>query len=207
MALRILGLGFLLLAAAFPAGAQQAATGDQASVSLGDVARQQRAAHPAKPAKVFTNDDLAEVNYDNGAVIKDKTDDKEQPGSAAPPPAATKKAEGGADSVAEDRAEDARRAKNREELLAQCVQQEKALDLLKRERDVLQKQAEVQASMYYLDAGSRLNDPRAFTALQTNYQNDIAAKQQQVEEAQHRLDALKDQAHKAGVPLTVLESE
>jgi hypothetical protein len=193
----------------------------QDSVPLGDVARQNRARFPKKTEKVFTNDDIAPVGYNNGAV-------QGEAGNASPKPAPTpssaedkakakssetEKAKGDKDESAksgepekkDDKAAAAKPASADDRFRAEYTAKKNELTLLQRELSVSQQEYQLQTAHYYGDAGAALRDPKDWADKRKEYEEKIADKQKQVDEATQALTDIEEQGRKAGVSPRIFE--
>ncbi len=180
---RILGLclGISLLA------------GTMAAQSLGEVARRNRQQKRPPATRVYTNDDLptsATINI-GGAIARG--DEKPAENAEATPAAS----EGEPAAAPEDR------EKSNAAWRAKFDEQRKAISLLERELDVLQREYKQQIALYYADAGNQLRDQRKWAEDQRKYDADIAAKQKALADARLKLDDMKEEARKAGLPSSV----
>jgi hypothetical protein len=160
--------------------------------SLGEAARKNRSQKKRVAARVYTDEDLASnVTYNNGAASgpvdaeKSATDgEKKEADSSAPPDAQEK--------VAAD-------------WKAQFAEQKNSISLLEREVDVLQREYRQRIALYYADAGNQLRDSKAWAEEQRKYDGNITAKQQELSEARQRLEDMKEEARKAGMPSSISE--
>ncbi len=192
--------------------------------SLGDVARQTRKEKKGT-SKVFTNDNLpttapitvtgklapaagendskktehtskdAEVSDDKTASAdgKDNQDNKDAKNDA------DKKSTDETKSASEQRDKDIAEWRTR------FADQKKSIALMERELDVLQREYRLRAAAYYADAGNALRNPREWADAERDYRAQIATKQKQLEDAKQKLEDMKDEAHKAGLPSSVAE--
>lgn len=168
----------LLAAAALAAlGAQSARAQSQ---SLADVARRYRASKPAPSpdVKVYTNDNLPT----SGALSITGP-----PPAEPPSPAAQAKAEAAAAKSAEAAAkEKEERDKLEKEWRARFKQQRDAVALVEREDAALDREIKLR--------------PQGVACATTNLCNDKAAKDQQVQQEKQKLEDMKDELRKAGLP-------
>jgi chitinase len=74
------------------------------------------------------------------------------------------------------------------------------LDLLARELDVQDREYRLRAAAFYADAGNRLRNSTAWDKEDSQFKDQIAAKQKQLEDAKKQLEDMQEQARKAGVP-------
>jgi len=78
---------------------------------------------------------------------------------------------------------------------------QKAVADLQRESSLSEREWKLQQAAYYGDAGTRLRDEKKFADSQANHQKDINKLNQSIQDAQKKLDAIKEQARKDGVNL------
>lgn len=164
-----------------------------AAQSLGDVARRQRQQKKPAATRVYTNDDLptnAPINIGASPAGED---------TKAAETKAAERTDAAAPAVPEDK--DKLAAAWR----AKFDEQNKAIGLLERELDVLQREYRQRAAAVYGDAGNRLRDDRKWADDDRKYQADIADKQKQLADARQKLDDLREEARKAGLPGAVAE--
>jgi len=74
------------------------------------------------------------------------------------------------------------------------------LDLLARELDVQDREYRLRAAAFYADAGNRLRNSGAWDKEDSQFKDQIAAKQKQLEDAKKQLEDMREEARKAGVP-------
>jgi hypothetical protein len=174
------------------------AGGSAYSQTLADAARDAQAKKKTQTATghVYTNDSLE--FHDAPAPPPAKTD-ASAPGDASANPDAPKDAATSPDADAKAAEE---KSKAGDAIKEKVTKQEADLELLKRELDVLQRENKMRAAVFYADAGSRLRDPGAYAAADQKYQADIAAKQKAITDGQANLDKLKEEARRAGVPVS-----
>jgi hypothetical protein len=91
------------------------------------------------------------------------------------------------------------------EFLARYSKEKTEFDLLTRELSVLQRESQIKITEYYADAGTRLRDPRAFYEKGKQYADDIALKEKAVDAAKQRIEDLKEEARRAGLPTRLFE--
>ena len=162
-----------------------------AAQSLGEYARQQRAKKgPAlADVKEYTNDNLPT----SGALSTARPASAGDSGSAS---AAKGKADGEAEKD---------RAQLEKEWRDKFAEQKSVIATLERELDVAQRennnrQAQAQVNTY--DVGARLRNPVLFAADNKKYQDEIEGKKKDLEAARQKLEDMKDDLHKAGLPNT-----
>jgi hypothetical protein len=159
---------------------------------LGDYARKVRkdpAAAKAKP-KVFDNDNLP---------TEDKLSIVGQPvaANASPNPAGDKDKDAASKAADDDQAKREAAWKDWQSKLAA---QKATIDLATRELDVLQREYQLRAAAFYGDAGNRIRNSAQWDKQDAEYKGKIADKQKAADDAKQKLDDMKEEARKAGVP-------
>jgi len=187
----VIALSTLLLGS--PAGAQTQ-TQSPNQPPLGDYARKIRkdpVATKAKP-KVFDNDNLP--TEDKLSVVGQK------------PPAEGAGAAPADDKDAAAKPDDAQAKKQAEWKGWQdkLTAQKDSIDLAARELDVLQREYQLRAAALYADAGNRIRNSAQWDKQDAEYKQKIADKQKAVDDAKAKLDDMKEQARKAGVPSSMM---
>ncbi len=184
----------VLLATAVVAGsflsahAQSQPLGDYARTVRKDKEKDQKPA----AAKKYDNDNLP-VN-DKLSIV----------GNPPPDTAATTPAAG--DSAKEAPKDDvASRQKLADDWKSKIAAQRGQIDLLTRELDVAQREYRLRAAAMYADAGNRLRNQTSWDKEDAQYKQQIAQKQKAVDDAKQRLDAMQEEARKAGVPARARE--
>ena len=167
-----------------------------AQQSLGDAARAARAQKQRtatnKPA--ITNDSLRLM----GGPMTEAT-----ASSSLPAADTSKDATKSADAKAADKSDkdEAQAKEDQKKQLADDLAKTKAeLDQLTRELDVMQRENRLRAASYYADAGNRLRNEQQYAAADRQYQQDIQNKQNAINAAKAKLDGLREQARRLGVP-------
>lgn len=155
---------------------------------LGDVARQTRSQRRSG-AKVITNEDLPRAL---------------PPSVSAPEKGSEEKAAETGKSAEEKSPAEALK-ETEKDYLSRFGKEKESFDLLSRELTVLQRENQIKVSEYYADAGKRLRDPQGYSEMTKKYQDEIAAKQKALDESKQKLDALKDEARHAGLPMNLFE--
>jgi DNA primase catalytic subunit len=186
-------------------GALVAQSSQTEQPSLGEVARQQRAAKKAAKAHVFTNEDLTapkedpELAASPTAADKPSTD-KTSPDDKTAQPKDEKKVVGvkAAEAALKKTPVD-------EEYRAKVQKQRSEIEKIERELADLQHTQQVQSTNSYMDAGSRLRDPQKWTEQRNKVDKDITEHEEQLHEARNKLDDLIEEARKLGVPESSLE--
>ena len=175
--------------------------------SLADVARETRKSegHRKKAARVYTNDDIPSV------VIATPAADTKADGTDGAKPAdagsASKSPTGAADKNGESNPSnpDAEIQKMGETYRSRVEEQKSAVQLLEREISVLERENQIQASAYYRDAGTRLQNGQNWVEERTKRDTQIADKKALLEKAKEQLSSIEEEARKAGVPSTAIE--
>lgn len=147
--------------------------------SLAEAARKNRANKPATPAsRVYTNDNLPT----SGALSITGPTPAEQPS-----PAAQARAEAAAAKDAEAKAKDKEeRDKLEKEWRERFKRQRDTITLVEREDAALDREIKLR--------------PQGVACATTNLCNDKAAKDQQVQQEKQKLEDMKDELRKAGLP-------
>jgi hypothetical protein len=165
---------------------------------LGDYARKVRKdpdAAKAKP-KVFDNDNLP---------TEDKLSVVGQPVAAAAAPADEKAKAKEKDAAAKTDDDPAKRQAEWKEWQDKIATQKSSIDLAARELDVLQREYQLRAAAMYADAGNRIRNSAEWDKQDADYKAKIADKQKAVDDAKQKLDSMKEEARKAGVPSGMLD--
>ncbi len=200
-----IGLGFVLalstVVLSSPATAQSTSSAPDHS-SLGDYARKVRKDSDAtKPKpKVFDNDNIP---------MNDKLS------IVGPAPASTT-AEASDKSAADGKEASAKPAASADDELAKrkavwkgwqdkLTGQKGSIDLASRELDVLTREYQLRAAVVYADVGNRMRNSAQWDKEDTDYKQKIADKQKAVAEAKQKLDDMKEEARKAGVPSAMID--
>ncbi|MGA8213834.1 MAG: hypothetical protein WB799_09575 [Candidatus Sulfotelmatobacter sp.] len=194
-----IGLGFVFalftVLLASPAGAQTSSPAqDQA---LGDYARKIRkdpGTAKAKP-KVFDNDNLP-------------VDDKlsivgEKPAANVGGTAAAEEKDAAGSKAADD--EQAQKQAAWKGWQTKVTGQKDQVDLASRELDVLQREYQLRAAAMYADAGNRMRNSTQWDKEDADYKQKIADKQKALDDAKQKLSDMQEDAHKAGVPSSMIE--
>jgi len=201
----VLALSTILLSSAAvaqstasPSGqpSQGQSAGDQSS--LGDYARKVRKDPGAKAKpKVFDNDNLP---------MDDKISVVGQPATVAAADAAAADSKDAAAKPATS--SDDEKAKKQAAWKAwqdKLSAQKDAIDLAGRELDVLTREYQLRAAVIYADTGNRLRNSTQWDKEDADYKQKIADKQKAVDDAKQKLEDMKEEARKAGVPSAMIE--
>jgi hypothetical protein len=196
--------------------------------SLGDLARQVRKqkGQATPTAKKFDNDNLpaedklsvvgqappeppaaetaAAANNDGApqGINQPKPTPTAADGSAPSPTSADSDQKPGSTADAKSPSEDEQAQKKQmwEGWKKRIEDQKGQLDLLARELDVQDREYRLRAASFYADAGNRLRNSTAWDKEDSQFKDQIAAKQKQLEDAKKQLEDMQEQARKAGVP-------
>jgi len=193
----VLALSTLLLGSLAQAQSTSAAP-DQSS--LGDYARKVRKDPGAKAKpKVFDNDNLpmndklsivgpapAAADASDKSAAADSKDAAAKPAASADDEQAKKKA---AWKAWQDK----------------LTAQKDSIDLAGRELDVLQREYQLRAAVVYADAGNRMRNSALWDKEDADYKQKIADKQKAVVDAKQKLEDMKEEARKAGVPSAMID--
>ncbi len=157
--------------------------------SLGEQARKLRKDNPPQMSgNVITNDDLRHSPSEPEPAVSDEQK-KTEP---APDPLKP------ADKARDGKPAEAKEAKPEEDLAAKIAKQKDKIAQTERDLDALQHQRQVRASNNYGDASARLRDPKRFADEERKNQEDLAAKQKELEESKSKLDQMTEEARKSG---------
>lgn len=210
------GMGIvLLLVFGIPAVAQNSSSTGSGQ-SLGDYARQVRKEPDAKAKpKVFDNDNLPKSDKLSivgtpAAPPSDTSAEAKPEESAAEGTKAGTETKPAADKTA---APDASKAPDDEAAKQAAIKQwtdklnaqKQQIDLLGRELNVVQREYQIRAAAMYADAGNRLRNQADWDKQDAQYKQSIADKQKALDDAKQKLTDLQDEAHRAGMPNSVLE--
>jgi hypothetical protein len=187
------------------------ATAAPQSQSLGDYARAVRKDKKPSTPKQYDNDNLpvneklsvvGNTSGDSSAPSGDAKaiKDGDQPGNDSDGKTADqKKLDPKADETPEQR-------EARYNGWKENISKEKGeMDQASKELDLLQREYRLRAAAFYGDAGVRLRNSAEWDKENTQYQQQIAEKQKDVEAAKQKIEDLEEQARKAGVPSAVRE--
>ena len=210
----VLLLGFACISATAQNQSQPAEPGSSSGTPLGDYARHVRKDPDAKSKpKVFDNDNLP--REDKLSVVgkpatgenlapETKPEEAAEPatGSGEPKPATEAKAPANPGPVQGDPA-------TRKEAIKQWSDkldgQQQQVELLQRELDVTQREYQVRAAAMYGDAGNRLRNSADWDKQDSQYKQQLADKQKALDDAKQKMEDMREDARKAGVPSSVRE--
>jgi hypothetical protein len=204
--LKHIGLGFVLalftVLLSYPSAAQSTSSAPDHS-SLGDYARKVRKDSDAgKPKpKVFDNDNLPtndKLSIVGPAPTSTSAPDASDKSGADSKDAAAKPATSADDELARKKAV----WKGWQDKL---TAQKDSIDLASRELDVLTREYQLRAAVVYADVGNRMRNSAQWDKEDADYKQKIADKQKAVAEAKQKLEDMKEEARKAGVPSAIID--
>ena len=192
----------------------QTASNPQAAAaepSLGAYARQVRKEPDGKSkAKVFDNDNLPKEDklsvVGNATAPAPEAAAESKPAETANPASGSQpKSEAGAPPADTSKMDQAAKEAAWKQWGDKLAAQQKTIDLLQRELDVVQREYQIRAAAMYGDVGSRLRNSAEWDKQDTQYKQQIADKQKAVDEAKQKLEDMQEEARKAGVPSSIRE--
>ena len=190
---------------------------------LGDYARQARKqkGHQAPAVKSYDNDNLPKVDKlsvvgpavqaeaeNNAAETKTESNPEAKDDSAENSATVAASKDAADKPKTEDtKAEDTKseRGKMLKDWEDKIRAQQGEIDLLSREVDVANREYRLRAAAFYADAGNRLRNAAAWDKEDSQYKDQITQKQKRLDEAKQKLEDLREQARKAGVPSSIRE--
>ncbi len=181
-----IGISWLVLAGLWTATA--------AAQSLGEVARQQRAQKPPTPVnvKVYTNDNLPT----SGGLS--------EVGQPAPSPSpASAKATAAVEKA--EKASTEERTRLEAEWRAKFAEQKKNIAQMQRELDNLIRENKLRQRAHFYNANEQLQRSAEFAAANQRYEAEIAEKQSSLDQAKQKLEDMKEDLRKAGLPASWAE--
>jgi len=211
-----IGLAFLFASSTFlltSSAVAQTPAQSQDQSSLADYARKvhkDTGAAKAKP-KVFDNDNLPKD--DKLSVVGQPAPAEAKPGAAEgssekPAGSDTKTASEGKPTAQSKPASEEDQAKKQAEWKTwqdKLNTQKDQISLASRELDVTQREYQLRAAAMYADVGNRLRNSTQWDKEEATYKEQIAAKQKVLDDAKQKLEDMKEEAHKAGVPASMTE--
>lgn len=167
-----------------------------AQQSLGDAARAARAQKQRTAANkpAITNDSLRM----SSGPMTEATASTSLPTDTSKD--ATKSADAAKAADKTDKDEAAQKEDQKKQLGDDIAKTKAELEQLTRELDVMQRENRLRAATYYADAGNRLRNEQQYAAADRQYQQDIQTKQSAINAAKAKLDGLREQARRLGVP-------
>lgn len=168
------------------------------SQSLGDVARENRQTPKKSAKRVYTNDDIPSANK-----LRDTSEAEAETAQTGTPEKNGTPEKKDAEKKNGDPDEGTK--KKWEETRKNIEAQKKAVGLLEREVDVLTRENQIQIANYYADVGNRFRDPQAWSDQMKKNQGQIDAKTRDLEQAKAKLETIREDGRKAGVPASYLE--
>lgn len=166
-------------------------TATAAAQSLGDYARQQRAKKPptTEGVKEYTNDNLPT----SGGALSTV-------GASATPASDSASTSASAAKSKADTASQKDMGKLETEWKAKFAKQKGEIATLQREMDVSTRENKLRASAHYGNAAERLQHSKQFAEDDLKYQAELKEKQQALADAQQKLEDMKEELRKAGLP-------
>jgi hypothetical protein len=157
--------------------------------SLGEQARELRKDNPPQTSDtVITNDDLRQSPSAPEPDVSEVEKKTESAPDASEP----------AEKAADGKPKEGKEAKPEEDLATKIAKEKDKIAQTERDLDALQHDKQVKASNNYGDASARLRDPKRFADEERKNQEDIAAKQKELEESKSKLDEMTDESSKSG---------
>jgi hypothetical protein len=83
--------------------------------------------------------------------------------------------------------------------------QKEQVSMASRELDVTQREYQLRAAAMYADAGNRLRNSVQWDKEEATYKQQLADKQKALDEAKQKLEDMKEEAVKAGIPSSMIE--
>jgi hypothetical protein len=212
-----IGLGIVFVSSTLllvSAAQGQAPAQSQDQSSLADYARKvHKDTGTAKPKpKVFDNDNLPKddklsvVGQQSVAEAKPSTTEETNDKAATPDgkaPEAKAAVAGKPAAATEDE-----KAKKQAELKAwqeKLTAQKEQVTMASRELDVTQREYQLRAAAMYADVGNRLRNSAQWDKEEATYKQQLAEKQKALDDAKQKLEDMKEEALKAGVPSSMIE--
>lgn len=183
---------------------------------LGDLARQVRKQKPAPTAKTFDNDNLPKDDkvsvvgqspeQSSDGNTQDANNAAAQPTDPAAQPTDSANNSNGEQKSSADE-EQAKKQALWKEWQKKIKQQRDTIDLANRELDVANREYRLRAAAFYADAGNRLRNSTSWDKEDSQYKDQIAAKQKTLDDAKKTLDDMQEEARKAGVPSSMRDGD
>ncbi|MHB8217226.1 MAG: hypothetical protein ACYDDS_14220 [Candidatus Sulfotelmatobacter sp.] len=216
-----IGLGFVfavsapLLVSTAEGQATPPSAPSQNQSSLADYARKvhkDTGDTKAKP-KVFDNDNLPKedklsiVGQRPVAEVNSAATEGANAKPAASPEGKTAetKPAGEAKSAAASEDEKAKKQAEAKAWQEKLSAQKDQVTMATRELDVTQREYQLRAAAMYADVGNRLRNSAQWDKEEATYKQQIADKQKALDDAKQKLEDMKEEAHKAGVPSSVTD--
>jgi hypothetical protein len=201
------------MTAALLGGLLFAQSGVAPEQSLGDAARAQRNDKKSAQKRVYTNEDLAAQRPAQDEVSQTKpatsaTDKSDKKTDAATTPATDKKSDGTAkaEPAAKKDAAPAETSTGIEEKYRGSIRKQRdTTAALEKEIDDNEHKVQVQSTNYYMDAGARYRDPKAWAEQREKMNKDIDVKREKLAAARAELEKTLEEARKLCIPSSSLE--
>lgn len=183
---------FLVSGMAVAALAQQASS----NVSLGDAARRARASRPASaPVRVYTNDNLptqGSISTNTAGTLAKDSSSASSSGDAA---AAGDKSD--APAPGDDLNA---RAKVEQEWRKKIGDQKSKVEQLQKQVEDLDRQMRMQGTINAMGSAGCLQDQKKCDDAMKAYQDQMNSKKQDLQAAQDKLDGMREELRRAGLP-------
>lgn len=179
--------------------------------SLGDAARARRGTQKSAPKRVFTNEDLAASRPAQDEVSETKptssaTDKSDNKSSDSPAKSSDPKKEVANKEVAKKDAAPTENSTALDEKYRGTIRkQRETIATLEQEISDNEHKVQVQSTNYYMDAGARFRDPKAWTEQREQMNKEITAKREKLAAARAELEKTLEEARKLGIPSSSLE--
>lgn len=210
--IKYIGLGFALsfstLTFGSLAGAQTTSSSPGQSSpdqsSLGNYARKVRKdSGTTKPKpKVFDNDNLP---VDDKLSIVGPAPAANEAGDKSAAAADSKDKDAAAKPAAPAQDEQAKKQAAWKVWQDKLSAQKDAIDLASRELDVTQREYELRAAAMYADVGNRMRNATQWDKEEAEYKQKIADRHKAVDDAKQKLEDMKEEARKAGLPSAMID--
>jgi hypothetical protein len=168
--------------------------------NLGEYARAKKKDKPAPSKKVYDNENLPNDEHISvvGQVPSQENNSSATASSIEPAKASDETKPAKTETTPGESPED--REKVYADWQKKINDQKAALDLAQRELDVAQREYRMRAAAVYADVGYRLRNASQWDKEDSQYKQQIAAKQKAVDTAKEALAKLQEEARKSGVP-------
>jgi hypothetical protein len=172
--------------------------------SLGNYARALKKDKKQEAAKKFDNDNLP--REDKLSVVGPAADSADSANAAPDQQAAPADAAASTDKMKNTPASvtPGETPEQRQQVYDQWKEklssQQTQIDALSHELDLEQREYKLRAAEFYGDAGERLRNQSGWDKEDAKYKDQIAEKQKALDDAKQKLDAMQEDARKAGVP-------
>jgi hypothetical protein len=195
--------------------------------SLGDYAKNVRKdkGQPSSTSRHFDNDNLPKSDHltvmgqpataevakteesksDNGDPEKSRAEAAKEPETPKDSSTASDEKAPSMKAKEKDRDEDAERQKAWNEWKKRLQAQKNEIATLEKDLDLTNREYRLRAAAMYADAGNRLRNAGSWDKEDRDYKAQIAQKEKAVEEAKSKLESMKEDARREGVPSSMRE--